>query len=113
MSNLVRFDGRLYDTILPGAGAARRGGLERVMAAYWADDLGGLFRWLKGENIQHPTSNIEHPMAACCCVNGCWAFDVCCWMFRAGDWLHALLALVLALVDALEDGEAGLLGIRD
>jgi hypothetical protein len=29
------------------------------------------------------SSDIEHPMAACCCVNGCWAFDVGCWMFWA------------------------------
>jgi len=35
----------------------------------------------KGENIEHPTSNIEPPMAARWAVIGCWAFDVGCWMF--------------------------------
>ena len=34
-----------------------------------------------GKEHPHPTSNIEHPMAACCSVNGCWAFDVGCWIF--------------------------------
>src|ERR1035437_262665 len=44
---------------------------------------------LKGENppkreplnIQHPTSNIEPPMAAIGAIIGCWGFDVGCWMF--------------------------------
>ena len=47
------------------------------------------------ENIQHPTSNIEHPMPAICAINGCWALGVGSWMFpgfmgrvpfRADEW---------------------------
>jgi membrane fusion protein, multidrug efflux system len=35
----------------------------------------------KAENIQHPTSNIQHPLLPARAVIGGWVFDVGCWMF--------------------------------
>ncbi|HVM50491.1 MAG TPA: hypothetical protein VMU04_20870 [Candidatus Acidoferrum sp.] len=35
-------------------------------------------------DIQHPTSNIQHPMADPVALIGCWMFDVGCWMFPHG-----------------------------
>jgi len=37
--------------------------------------------FMKPVNIQHPTSNIEHPMGAGGGGTGCWMLDVGCWMF--------------------------------
>ena len=43
--------------------------------------LGPLNRKRKTPNIQHRTSNIEHPRTRVCAIIGCWAFDVGCWLF--------------------------------
>src|ERR1041385_5590686 len=42
-------------------------------------------------NIQHPTSNIQHPVRARTDAIGCSMLDVRCWMFSLGFALSLLL----------------------
>ena len=43
---------------------------------------------MKPENIQHPTSNIQHPVIAKVEAIGCSRLDVGCWMFSLGSRLQ-------------------------
>jgi ABC-type Fe3+ transport system permease subunit/sugar lactone lactonase YvrE len=48
-------------------------------------------------NIQHPTSNTQHPVLPISAIIGCWVFDVGCWMFsfRSAGLFSLSLALIL------------------
>jgi hypothetical protein len=54
------------------------------------------------ENIQHPTTNIEHTMPAICAINGCWMFS------SFGSWVQSANAGIGRILSPFGDsGGAG------
>src|SRR2546425_46764 len=61
------------------------------------------------KNIQHPTSNIQHPMVGVRALIGCSMLDVGCWMFREFLALTVFTLFLLASVVAQAQPETNAL----